>query len=259
MSGLDLGPFAVPIVLGAALVLAVGAMAMRRFIQGDTDDALDRSARKRIDRRLVELDPSVANRASEGEPGATAVSPGRPAAQRRLWRDASAILVLFGATLIVVLAATTGPPRGGVLDVSASPTSPLIGVVPEASPAAGAGTSSDPGPSEPAPTQAPPSPRASVVDSTPAPDPTPSPTAAPDASEPASPPPGAGGDRMAVLTPCPSQPDCFVYTVRRGDNLVSIANWFGIPYTEVLSLNAQILDPVHVHAGDRITLPRPRR
>ncbi|HEY6056474.1 MAG TPA: LysM peptidoglycan-binding domain-containing protein [Candidatus Limnocylindrales bacterium] len=66
-------------------------------------------------------------------------------------------------------------------------------------------------------------------------------------------------NRYAYLVACPDRPDCYIYTVRAGDNLRSIANWFGVSYDTVLRLNPAIVDPALIRKGDPIALPPPTR
>lgn len=108
---------------------------------------------------------------------------------------------------------------------SLAPVEPTVAVTPSAAPAT------------PAPTPAPTAP----------PTPAPTPSAAPTSS------------RYALLDPCPATPNCWVYTVRPGDNLRSIVNYFGVQYDTVLDMNPQIRDPTNIHAGDRIRMPPPTR
>lgn len=87
--------------------------------------------------------------------------------------------------------------------------------------------------------------------------PTPTPTSAPTPPLTASPAPSS--DRYAVLKACPGRANCWIYTVRSGDNLRSIANYFGIPYPTVLDMNPRITNPTTIRAGDEIRMPPPTR
>jgi LysM domain len=150
--------------------------------------------------------------------------------------------------------------RGGIdLPPSAQPSA--AAVVASASPAP---ATSSPAPSvEPTaePTQAPtPAPTASPSPAK-TPKPTPAPTsAATPAPTPAPLPSGSGGpsaSRLAVLQPCPDQTGCYVYTVRNGDNLFSIAHWFGVPLDTIYAWNPSIQP--WIRPGDQIKIPTPTR
>jgi hypothetical protein len=65
--------------------------------------------------------------------------------------------------------------------------------------------------------------------------------------------------RYAVLVACPGTKNCWIYTVRSGDNFRSIVNWFGVPYDTVLRMNPNLGNPKNIHAGDKIRMPPPTR
>jgi hypothetical protein len=94
----------------------------------------------------------------------------------------------------------------------------------------------------------PPSPR-------PSPRPSPTPRATP---RPASGSLGPSASRLAVLSPCPDAASCYIYTIRSGDNLFSIAAWFGVRYSTVLAMNPGLSSTV-IRAGQRIRIPTPTR
>src|SRR5207245_7429155 len=57
------------------------------------------------------------------------------------------------------------------------------------------------------------------------------PSTAPDASASVGPevPSSPSPERLALLQPCPDQPDCYTYVIQKGDSLLSLAKYFGVP------------------------------
>jgi hypothetical protein len=133
-----------------------------------------------------------------------------------------------GASQLAVLSTASPPP--------ASAPAPTIALTPEPT-------------SSPMPTTAP--------TTSPTPEPTPSPSPTPTPRPTPRPTPAPTSDRYAVLVRCPSTPDCWIYTIRAGDNLRSIANWFGVSYDRMRAMNPNLRIPIH--AGDKLRIPTPTR
>ena len=142
---------------------------------------------------------------------------------------------VIGAALVLAtaLAASFGflAVRGGFNLPLPTPTPALVAVV--ASPSSTPSLTAAP-PAGPIPTPTP-------ASGTPRPTATPAPTS----------------DRYAVLTRCPSTPDCWIYVIRSGDNLQSIAHWFGVSYNEILAMNPNLRIPIQ--PGDKLRIPTPTR
>ncbi|MDH4141249.1 MAG: LysM peptidoglycan-binding domain-containing protein, partial [Chloroflexota bacterium] len=70
--------------------------------------------------------------------------------------------------------------------------------------------------------------------------------------------PAPTSDRYALLVACPDKPRCWIYVVRRGDNLYSIANYFGVPLDDVYAMNPTVRT-TGLRAGMELRLPPPTR
>ena len=97
-----------------------------------------------------------------------------------------------------------------------------------------------------------PGPASTTQPATPAPSlaATPPPTSAPT--------PNSSSNRYDLLTACPDSPDCWVYIVRVGDNLSSIAKYFGASLKVVEERNPWTRTTQLV-AGQQLLLPTPTR
>lgn len=152
------------------------------------------------------------------------------------------VLVASAAGAVTFVAATGGLQLPAVAPSTVAPASASPRV--SAAPTSGQTTASSAAPA----TAATPSPTAIS-----------GPTPVPTVVATSGPTPGATSNRYALLTPCPSKPNCYLYTVKVGDNLRSIANYFGVSYETVLQLNPAITDPSTIQPGDVLTLPPPTR
>jgi hypothetical protein len=169
---------------------------------------------------------------------------------------------IVGASLILAasLAASFGflAVRGGFALTMPSASPPGVALA-TASPAPSATPGASTVPPSSAPTTAPSATPAPTPEPTapPAPTATPVPTASPTARPTVQPTPVPTSDRFKLLTACPSTPDCWIYVIRSGDNLRSIANYFGVNYNRMLAMNPSLRIPIH--PGDRLRIPTPTR
>jgi LysM repeat protein len=65
-------------------------------------------------------------------------------------------------------------------------------------------------------------------------------------------------DRYKLLKACPNTPKCWIYTVRSGDNVYSIAHYFGVSQDSIYARNPWLRN-TGLRAGQQLRLPPPTR
>lgn len=157
--------------------------------------------------------------------------------------------VVANGGLVLTASSSVKDASGGVLGEVATPA-PTAAATPAPTPEPTAIATPTPSPS-PSPTATP------LVTASPsqttAPTPTPTPTAVPTPT--ATPRPSS--NRFALLTPCPNTPDCYLYVIRSGDNLFSIAKYFGVSQSSIESMNPWVTGGLKV--GRELRIPTPTR
>jgi hypothetical protein len=110
---------------------------------------------------------------------------------------------------------------------------------------------------EPTPSAAPrPTPGLSPA-TTATPTPTPLATPGPSPTVQATPTPKPRSDRYVLLRRCPDRSNCWIYVIRSGDNLYSIANYFGVSLKTVRAWNGWTESGLNV--GRELRIPTPTR
>ncbi len=162
----------------------------------------------------------------------------------------AAALALFGLAFVVSVGFVVA--TGGLMLTAAAPTSSPGGAVLDEvdtgspSPIATSGPTVEP---TPAPT--------STATATASLSPSPTPELTPEPTPNATPEPKPTSDRFALLRPCPKTPHCYIYVVRSGDNLFSIARYFGVPLKTVEAMNPWTQNGLV--AGRDLRIPTPTR
>ena len=164
---------------------------------------------------------------------------------------------MLGSLVVLVMALTASVAfvlaRGGAMTIgptgSPGASAPVAVVSPSpasiapASPTTVAEVTPTPAPT-PAPTPTP------TATASPTPRPTPRPTRTPR--------PAPTSDRFQLLRACPNTPRCYIYRVRRGDNVFSIARYFGVSQDSIYSRNPWLRN-TGLRAGQELRLPPPTR
>jgi LysM domain len=165
---------------------------------------------------------------------------------------------MLGSLVVLVMALSASVAfvlaRGGALSIgpTGSPGASAPVAVVSPSPASLAPAASPSDLAEATPT-APPTPSPS-----PTPEPTANPTPTPEPTPKRTPRPSPSSDRYQLLRACPNTTRCFIYTVRPGDNLFSIAHYFGVSTNSLYARNPWLRNS-GLRAGQQLRMPPPTR